>query len=434
MMLKTLIATTLIPWMGYGQVQAQERSPSEVESEHYRVISEGPEEEARDWAGMLEQHFVTLTGVLGKAPRLGEGEKLEVYFYETKERMNAALWTIESTRNNLVGSGFCMVLSRRVFVARWGTPEQTRGTLLHEATHQFEYALFGAVEKEREDLGAAVLREGLAHMMEAHSWIDGKLQRWWPREVLRSPFVFEQLEAARAGFFSVDGLFKTRLSSTNVQDSVSVGRAKARLLVWFLLEGNGDKSRQKLLAYLRTTDRGQVFEEVDFWKIVGAWSTLEPKFKAWVNTLLPEWGVVWGDFSLEEEGLSGGGEGLSLIRSGAPLHRIAAMAQLLPGEDGDLGLMVQYRPFTYKTYAMIKPDGSYRVFAYDGRRDKEIATGKVRNRQDGYWKLEATHTKEGIEIKINKKVVHLIPGVDASSMGFATGNCRAVFSKVNRRE
>lgn len=413
-----------------GAAQIEEVTLS---SEHFTIHSEGPQDEAAEWLDLLEQSYADLTAFFGEAPTLAEGEKLEVYFAESQARMHQLLAELENDREFMSGNGFCMIESRRIFLRRGLSRAKTRGTLLHEAVHQFQYALHKARVKPRQDPGAVGLNEGLAHTMETHTWVDRELERSWPHDYLTHPYLFAQIESVRMGSFSPSRVFEGQYLTRNVSARGAVDRAKAHLLVRYFIEGCDEKTRTTLLGYLRKLDQGLYFDEDEFWKRMGAWRTHAPRFKEWVEAMAPEWGCIWGEFTREDGGFSGGGEGLGAIRTGLPVRGLSATAKLLPGERGDVGVLLQYRHNTWCTYARVDPEGRYRVFAYDGKRSEDLASGQAKRRSDGEWKFEVSHSKAGITVNLNGVTLHTIQGVAAAPMGLATGNARALFSEVKLR-
>ena len=57
---------------------------SRATTEHYHLVTSGPQEECDEWARMLEAAWPQYAAFFGAAPALAKDERLEVRFVETK--------------------------------------------------------------------------------------------------------------------------------------------------------------------------------------------------------------------------------------------------------------------------------------------------------------------------------------------------------------
>lgn len=143
-------------------------APETVETDHYRLVSEGPRAEAEEFGRVLEAAHAGFAAYFKAKPKLGKGEKLPVQFFETREAWEAALRAAGATPPEGAG-GYYWPADRTVRLYRQPTRLWTRALLLHEATHQFHFL---ACTRNRAP-DAYWYKEGVAEFLGWNQW-DGK--------------------------------------------------------------------------------------------------------------------------------------------------------------------------------------------------------------------------------------------------------------------
>jgi len=143
-------------------------APESVETEHYRLVSEGPRAEAEEFARVLEAAWGGLAAYFEGAPKLRKGERLEVRFFETRDAWAADVSAAGATPPEGAG-GYYWETDRIARLYRQPTRLFTRALLLHEATHQFHFL---ARTRNRAPV-AYWYKEGVAECLGWNAW-DGE--------------------------------------------------------------------------------------------------------------------------------------------------------------------------------------------------------------------------------------------------------------------
>jgi len=139
-----------------------------VETDHYRLVSDGPQAEAEEFARVLEAAWPQFAAYFKAKPKIPAKEKLEVRFFETREPWAKALTAAGATAPEGVG-GMYWEGDKVVYLYRQPLRLTTRTLLLHEATHQFHFL----ARTRNKSPVAYWYREGVAECLSWHDW-DGR--------------------------------------------------------------------------------------------------------------------------------------------------------------------------------------------------------------------------------------------------------------------
>jgi hypothetical protein len=243
-------------------------APETVETEHYRLVSEGPRAEAEEFGRVLEAAYGGFAAYFKATPRLPKGEKLEVRFFETREAWERALQGIGAVPAAGAG-GFYAEGTRTAYLYRQPTRLFTRALLLHETTHQFHFL---ARTRNVSPL-AYWYKEGVAECLGWNDWDGTELTLGVLPQVALENYPAKALEEIRAPGFDVEAV---------VEGKVDGSRPVAWAIYRYLSTGNAGKP---LKGFERLAERldGGAKPSALFWRTFGQPAAYRKALLLWLE-------------------------------------------------------------------------------------------------------------------------------------------------------
>jgi hypothetical protein len=389
-----------------------------VESEHYGLVSEGPEDEAKEFSRVLEAAWPQLAEFFGAAPKLAKGQRLTVRFFETQAAMNAAIVAGGGVAPD-AGGYYCPV-ARTSYAFRQPTRWYTRTLLIHEATHQFH--LLGVAAGAPQP--PSWWQEGLAEHLSHHTW-DGTTLRLG---VVPPVSQEDRFGAARRSMMPLD------YPVESIPDEKPLDRPRTMHLVRFLATGDGGKPLPVWKALAATLDRGGTTKPRDLWKSFGRPQTFRDRFHGWLHEaeqpFLSEF-VEWD--SLAADAVRGTAGSVAICRTREPAASIAAsVVPADPSKPWRAGLLLAWRGPDDYVIGQIDSGTSVRVDRRLAGAWQTLHEGRLPEGAAAPWKLSAERRGSEIALRIGDADAAVVT-VPEGPLGLCLDNCTAVFRGIVRR-
>ncbi len=137
-----------------------------VESAHYQLYAEAPEDQAVEMGRLLEAAHEAFGAWFHAAPPLAAGERLQVRYYADAVNWQAGL-AADGIAAPTEAGGFYAPKTRTAYLFQQGNPYYSHVLLIHEATHQFHQ-----LSRTRGQELPFWYAEGHAEYLSRHDW-DG---------------------------------------------------------------------------------------------------------------------------------------------------------------------------------------------------------------------------------------------------------------------
>ncbi|HEX5138797.1 MAG TPA: hypothetical protein VFY93_17640 [Planctomycetota bacterium] len=385
--------------------------PETVETEHYRLVSEGPRAEAEEFGRVLEAAHARFASYFKAAPKLGKGERLQVRFFETREAWAAALREAKATPPDGAG-GYYWTEDRTAYLYRQPTRLFTRALLLHETTHQFHFL---SRTRNREPQ-AYWYKEGVAECLGWSHWDGTELLIGALPLVSLEDYPAKALEDLRG---SVD------------LEAVVEGRAEpSRPLAWaiyrHLSTGNAGKPLRGFERIADKLDNGAKPSSI-FWKSFGQPAAYRKALIAWLEKeqqpfvpLFVEWDSLGAD---RVRGFSGG---MATCRLRAKATTLAVTIQL-PERGWGGGLIHATGPEDYTVF-LVDRAGHGRVSRRRAGAWENIEQGTVPVAgEDGSVRLEMTLKDGSVRVGLDGGVTFGPWELPDPALGLAVDGADVVF-------
>jgi hypothetical protein len=334
--------------------------PETVETEHYRLVSEGPRAEAEEFGRVLEAAYPALAAHFKAKPKLGKGEKLAVEFFETREAWAAAVVAAGAPVPE-GAAGLYWPSDKTARLYRQPTRLFTRALLLHEATHQFHFL---ACTRNRPPT-AYWYKEGVAEFLGWNHW-DGK-------ELALGVLPLVSLEN-----YPAQALAELKQGNVDLEVIIEGKVEGSRPIAWavyrHLATGNGGKP---LKGFEKLGDKldGGAKPSSFFWKSFGQPAAYRKSLVLWLEKEQQPFVPVFNEWeSLGPDGVRGFSDVVTACRLQATATRFQATIEVPKDPDAAWrgGGLLHYEG----------PD-DYTVFLVDR------ASFRVTRRRAGAWEVLA---------------------------------------------
>jgi hypothetical protein len=387
-----------------------------VESGHYRLESEGSRAEAEEFARVLETAYRELSAYFEAEPKLREGEKLLVRFFETREAWAGALRAVGAGAPAGAG-GMYWEANRTAYLYRQPTRLFTRALLIHEATHQFHFL----ARTRNRSPAAEWYKEGLAECLGWHHW-DG-------RELALGVLPVISLEDYPAQ--ALRELGDPRLDLAAIVEGRAAG---SRPVCWaiyrHLSTGDGGKPLrgfEKLAAKLD----GGAKPSSGFWRTFGQPAAYRKRLVAWLEAEQQPFVPVFNEWEgLGPDRIRGFAPVVSACRLRARATRLQATLEVPRGDAAwrGGGLLHHAGPEDY-TIFLVDRAGILRVDRRNAGRWETLHEGAGPGpSEDGNYRFEILVEGRSVRVVFGGMATHGPWDVAAPALGLALDGCDLVFS------
>lgn len=398
---------------------ADEPDARRVESVHYVLTSEGPEEETHELSRVLEAAWPLFEGFFGAAPKLTKGERLRVRFFESPAAMKRAIVAAGGVAPD-AGGYYCPV-ARTAYAWRQPSRWYTRTLVLHEAAHQFH--LLGAGAGAGTKAPASWWQEGLAEHVSSHTW-DGRTLKL----AVVPPVSLEDRSGAARASAGAPGF--------DVESIVAgpVDRPLAMHLVRYLATSDDGKPVAAWKDLRRSLDRGVTVKPREVWKVHGTAAQFRERFASWTAKVLQPFVVEFVEWdSLDLDAVRGRGAVVSICRTRASATSIeATMEPADAAKPWRAGLLLAWRGPDDYVIGQILSGASVRVDRRLAGAWTTLHEGPLPEGAAAPWKLAAERRGGDVALRIggvDAAVVEVPPG----PLGLCVDACEADFRAVRIR-
>ena len=387
------------------------------ESDHYRLETNVDPDVSAGYVRMLEAMWPQLEAFFGRAPALGEGEKLSVCFLATAEDWRTRMED-DGVRVAPGPGGYYSPAQRRAYLFRQPTIYNSRQLLLHEAMHQFHF-LACTHNTAPQDTWYT---EGLVEHLSRHYW-DG-----------------ETLQLGVVPFCSLAD-YPTQAAGLLGQDDydlaalVASERASTRpeqwALVRFLLLGEGGRHAKAWARLAKRLDAGQPARSV-FRKIVGKPERLLPALRTWLATQQEPFVPIWNEWiGLSAHGVEGTAPVTSACRTREPAAELSARLHV-PDGAWKGGLLIGFQDMEAYTVFLLDDQGRYVVNRRVAGAWERLAGGAAPPPEERAYRLRAERGPGGVAVHVNDVLLGTFdrPG---RSLGVCLDACTLRFTDITWR-
>jgi len=386
-----------------------------VETEHYRLVSEGPRAEAEEFGRVLEAAYAGFTAYFKAKPKLGKAEKLEVRFFETREAWAEALRAAGVAPPDGAG-GYYAPGDRTTYLYRQPTRLFTRALLLHETTHQFHFL---ACTRNRAP-EAYWYKEGIAEFLGWNYW-DGK------------DLAMGVLPAVALENYPAQAL--AEIAGADLEAVIEGKKEPSRPVAWaiyrHLATGNGGKP---LKGFEKLGDKldGGAKPSSFFWKSFGQPAAYRKSLVAWLEKEQQPFVPLFNEWeSLGADRVRGFAGVVTACRLQAKATRFEATIERPKDADAAWrggGLLHYEGPDDYTVF-LVDEAGSLRVTRRRGGSWEVLEQGAgPKPSDDGNVRFEAFTGDGGVHLTFTGGAAYGPWDLPKPAFGLALENCDLVFS------
>ncbi|MCC6466029.1 MAG: hypothetical protein IT463_11880 [Planctomycetes bacterium] len=386
-----------------------------VDSTHYRLVTDSPDDTAREYSTVLELAWPLMKEFFGGEPGLKKDERLRVSFMETQEGWHQQL-RADGVEIPVGAGGYYWPGTRTVYLYRQPTLYNSRQLLLHEAMHQFHFIASCRNESPKDTWYI----EGLVEHLSRHYW-DGK------------NLTLGVIPTGTLENYPAKALDLMEAKDYRLGDMIDGARASARPEQWALvryLALTDDARRQKAWQKLRKNlDAGQQARQC-FRQCLGDPKELQPKIVEWLRTQQEPFVPVWNEWQgAGPDALWGTSAVTSAARLRADAKGITA-TMLVPEGSYKGGLLLGYADNSEYTVMLLDHNGSFSVNRRNADQWKVLLTGRApAPTAAGLRKLEAVRTATGYALTVDGTPLGEVECPEGK-LGVALENCTLRFTEV----
>jgi len=315
-----------------------------VETAHYQLYAEAPEDQALDMGHLLEAAYGAFGAWFHAAPPLAAGERLQVRYYA-----DAIHWASALAEGGIVApteaAGYYAPSTRTAYLFQQGNPYYSHVLLVHEATHQYHQ-----LSRTRGQELPFWYGEGHAEYLSRHDW-DGRTLRLGVTPMLS----WEDI-AAHAG---------SAVSGLDVAAIVSGAAAPDRAAAWALFRHLDQGPQHDAFQRFRdAVDAGEIDAARGFAALVGDPAAVSASLDAWLpgaqepmKPIFTEW-IHVGPGAVTAESRSY--FSLAIVKD--PVSHFEARWDATPVATGAVGVVLAYQDDKDYEALVAAPDGSLRTF------------------------------------------------------------------------
>lgn len=412
-----LLLTLLLAGVARAPAAAQDESGLKTyEGPHYRLGTDAPEAVALEYVKMLEAAWPQMETFFGKAPRLANDEKLNIYFLQTQEGWHQKL-KADKVEIPIGAGGYYWPGNRNVYLWKQPTIYNTRQLLLHEAMHQFHFiACCNNVGPK--DVWYI---EGVVEHLSRHYWDGEKLTLGVVPLCSLENYPKLALELFERHDFSLPDMIDDKRAST---------RPEQWALVRYLLLAEEGKLRPRWDKLRPRLDGGQHGKNV-FRQVVGEPKTLQPAIKAWLKTqqepLVPVWNEWWG---LGADAVTGTATVTSACRAREDAVSFAATLNMLKEGPWKGGLLIGFEDSSNYCVALFDNAGGFSVNLRKEDKWQVLKRGQAAPAKvEGKLALKAERVEGGIRLTQDEVELGLFD-LAGKKLGVCLENCTLSFTEM----
>lgn len=393
-------------------------APETVETEHYRLVSEGPRAEAEEFARVLEAAWPRFEAYFRAKPKLAKGERLEVRFFATREA-----WAGDVARAGSVvpsgAGGYYWEADKVARLYRQPTRLFTRALLIHEATHQFHFL---ACTRNRAPV-SYWYKEGVAEFLGWNEWDGERLVLGVLPLVALEDYPAQALEALRGGV-DIEAV---------VEGKVEPSRPVAWAIYRHLATGDGGKPLKGFDRIAEKLDSGAKPSSA-FWKAFGQPAAYRKSLVAWLEREQQPFVPVFNEWEPVGPAAVRGVAGVvTVCRLQAKATKLRAVVEP-PGGDGVTwrvgGLLHFAGPEDYAVF-LVDEAGRFRASRRMDGAWQMLEEGAVAARDaDGRLGFEVSVTGTAVEVALDGGEKRGPWDLPKPALGLALEGCEAVFREL----
>ena len=414
--MRTALLSLVLASLLVQSARAEAPTARVVETVHYRLEAEADEGTATEYGRVLEAAYEGLAEFFGQAPKLADGERLRVRFFDTQASWAAGM-RADGVEPPTGAGGYYAPGKRTAYLYRQPTRTFTRVLLVHEATHQFHYL----ARTRNAQPSAKWYREGVAEFLSWHTWDGTRIRLGVRPRITLSDYAAKALAAVTEDAFDLGAV---------VDDRTWPGYAPVWALFRYLATGRDGAPLKGFETFCRKMDAGGGVGPL-FKRFFKGAQRFRAGFVAWLEAEQQPWTWMFNEW--EDRGgdaFRGFAGVVSACRLKQATDRLTARLEVPPEGPWCGGLLLHYGGADDYTVALLDHRGRLRV---DRRVDgawKHLATGEVVPAPAGTpLRLAARRAAQGIALDVGEATFGPFD-LPASPLGLAVDSSDLVFSEV----
>jgi len=414
--MRTALASLLAVLLLVQSAQAEGPELQVVETAHYRLEAEADASVAKEYGRVLESAYQGLAAYFGKQPKLSEGERMRVRFFDTQ-----AAWAqgmrADGVEPPTDAGGYYAPGKRTAYLYRQPTRTFTRVLLVHEATHQFHYL----ARTRNAQPTSKWYREGVAEYLSWHTWNGATIRLGVRPQITLSDYAAKALEAVTADGFDLEAV---------IAGKTWPGYATVWALFRYLATGDDGKPLKGFGTFCRKMDAGGGVGLL-FKRFFRGAKRFREGFVAWLAADQQPWTWMFNEW--EDRG-GGSFRGFAGVVSACRLKENAErlVARLEVPREGPWcgGLLLHYGSAGDYTVALLDHRRRLRVDRRaDGGWQRLAAHTCTAVSTDGCLKLEARREEQGVVLVVGGETLGPFD-LPHSPLGLAVDSSDLVFEDV----